>query len=133
MGFFAKKTEGLCVPKAFFAATTWAIKTGKPVFIADFKGHWQAVGYKKDRLVFLKTKGVFVWAGKRELKRPVVKLWTLKGAMTHFLKHNPAATQAEPASRLGADLVAGLESTTVGNITIRVDPDVWRVTTRKVD
>jgi hypothetical protein len=82
---------GECVPRAFFNATAWAISSKKPVFIADFLGHWQAVGYHKCELHFLSGEGWNVRPGKKEGDKPIAKLWTLRDAMGHFIEHNPWA------------------------------------------
>jgi len=85
--------RGECVPRAFFNATAWAIKKKCPVWIADFKGHWQAVGQDEGgELIFLEGNGWDVWEGKKEGTNPIYKLWTLEDAMAHFCRHNPWAT-----------------------------------------
>ena len=100
MGFWqwltkSNSIEGKCVPRSFFNATAWAIKSHKPVFIADFLGHFQAVGYHKNELNFLEGNGWDVWPGEKEGNKPFVKLWTLTDAMNHFNIHNPWCTPSE--------------------------------------
>ena len=96
--------QGECVPRAFFNATAWAIKKKCPVWIIDYKGHWQACGQNEDgELVFLKGNGWDVWEGKKEGTNPIYKLRTLQNAMEHFIKHNPWATVSdEEQARLDA-------------------------------
>ena len=98
MGFFSWLTgsnaiQGECVPRSFFNATAWAIKNKCPVWIADVKGHFQAVGINKDgEIEYLEGNGWDVWPGKKEGVNPIYKLRTLENAMAHFVKHNPWAT-----------------------------------------
>jgi len=96
MSFWSKlfgtdAVQGECVPRAFFNATAWAIKSKRPVYIADFTGHWQAVGYHEGELHFLEGNGWDVWPSKKEGNKPMVKLWNLHDAMEHFIKANPWA------------------------------------------
>ena len=95
MSFWSKlfgtdAVQGECVPRAFFNATAWAIKKKCPVWVVDFKGHWQGCGLNEDgELIFLEGNGWDVWEGKKEGTNPIYKLRTLDNAMAHFIKHNP--------------------------------------------
>ena len=82
--------QGECVPRAFFNATTWAIKHKKPVFICDMRGHWQAAGFTDTgEIEFLEGNGWNVWPSKKEGTNPIYKLRNLRDAMEHFIKYNP--------------------------------------------
>ena len=90
-----KEIQGKCVPRAFFNACAWGINNKCKVYIADFKGHWQAVGMHEGELHFLKGNNWWVRPGKMEGNKAMVKLWGLKDAMDHFEKHNPWTVSTE--------------------------------------
>jgi hypothetical protein len=104
MGFWCwilgNTIQGECVPRAFFNATAWAISSKRPVYIADFLGHWQAVGEHEGGLHFLQGDGWNVRPGKKEGDKPMVKLWNLRDAMEHFITHNPWAMPTEEEERI---------------------------------
>jgi len=95
--------KGDCVPRSFFNACAWAIKKKRPVWIADVKGHFQAVGLNSDgEIEYLQSNGWDVWPGKKEGDHPICKLRTLENAMAHFIKANPWATVSpEEQAKLG--------------------------------
>jgi hypothetical protein len=85
--------QGDCVPRAMFNAMAWAIKKKRPVWIADVKGHWQAVGLNDDgEIEYLRGNGWNVWLGDKEGDHSIYKLRTLEDAVQHFIRHNPWAT-----------------------------------------
>ena len=87
LGFNA--IQGDCVPRAFFNATTWAIKKKCPVFVADMEGHWQAAGYTDaGEIEFLEGNGWNAWPSKKEGTNPIYKLRNMRDAMEHFIRHN---------------------------------------------
>ncbi len=94
-GCAPKTIQGDCVPRAFFNATAWGIANKCPVYIADFKGHWQAVGEHEGELHFLRGEHWLVWAGDKEGAKLIVKLWNLRDAMDHYLRHNPWVTTSK--------------------------------------
>ena len=87
--------QGECIPRAFFNATAWAIAKRCPVYIADFAGHWQAVGEQDGELHFLEGDGWNVWVAGKEGTKPMVTLWNLRDAMEHFIEHNPWCMPSE--------------------------------------
>jgi len=78
-----------CVPKAMANAMAWAITRKTPVWIADVRGHHQAVALIDGDIQYLQGNGWDVWVGKKEGTNPIYKLRTLDNAMQHFIKHNP--------------------------------------------
>ena len=80
--------EGNCVPRAFFNAMAWGVENKCPVYVADFAGHWQAVGEFEGELHFLRGEHWQVWPGEKEGNKPMVKLWNLRDAMDHYIRHN---------------------------------------------
>ncbi len=92
--------QGDCVPRAFFNATAWGIQSKRPVYIADFTGHWQAVGEHEGVLHYLRGEHWQVWPGDKEGTKPIVKLWNLRDAMDHYLRHNPWVVTSEYPGKL---------------------------------
>ena len=84
-----KTIQGNCVPRSFFNSMAWGIENRCPVYIADFAGHFQAVGEHEGELHFLRGEHWQVWPGDKEGDKPMIKLWNLRDAMDHYLKHNP--------------------------------------------
>ena len=87
--------EGNCVPRAFFNAMAWGIEERCPVLICDFEGHFQAVGKYDGEFHYLRGAHWQVWPGDKEGHKPKVRLYDLRGAMEHYLKHNPWACVSE--------------------------------------
>ena len=88
-----------CAPRAFFNATAWTITTRSPVVVADFTGHWQAVGVYEGEPHFLCGHGPKddweVRPCNREGDKPIAKLWTLREAMDHFIRNNRWSTPSK--------------------------------------